>query len=342
MPIVYNYPEPERLEEIAQEKIPQLSVAGDPIFRHFPVETLDDTVVKWEQKDNYRGMQALRGLGGRPSRVQMVGSNQYLEEPGYYGEFVRLDETELTKRRRRLGTTEGVVNVRDMVMEAQDILLHRRFNLLRFIAWTLALKGTFSVAHPDGGVMHQGSYATRVHVFSDWSDYANATPLADLRALKLLARGFSVSFGPDSVLYLNQTTMNWLLANRNQNDLAGRRADGLAMPLTPAQIQSLMAGEGLPRLEVYEGGYEDEAGDWKLYVADGEVVVFGQREDSSQVGAYKMTLNMVNPNGAPGAYQRVIDRTGTEVPPNLEVHDGHNGGPTIWFPSAIVRGEAGP
>jgi hypothetical protein len=47
-----------------------------------------------------------------------------------------------------------------------------------------------------------------------------------------------------------------------------------------------------------------------------------------------MTRNANNPGAAPGAYQKVVDNT-DDVPRTVIVHDGHNGGPVVYYPSAI-------
>ncbi len=38
----------------------------------------------------------------------------------------------------------------------------------------------------------------------------------------------------------------------------------------------------------------------------------------------------------PGPYTLVIDRREDEVPRQIQVHDGHNGGPVIYYPSGVV------
>ena len=42
------------------------------------------------------------------------------------------------------------------------------------------------------------------------------------------------------------------------------------------------------------------------------------------------------PKLTPGAYQKIIDKGEDAVPREVEVHDGHNGGAVLYFPSAMV------
>jgi hypothetical protein len=86
---------------------------------------------------------------------------------------------------------------------------------------------------------------------------------------------------------------------------------------------------------IYDEGYLDEAGVFTLYIPNGKAVLIGSRRDGQPVGEYRMTRNANNPGISPGAYTKVVDDP-DDVPRSVEVHDGHNGGPVLYFPSAIV------
>ncbi len=332
----YVYPTNIELMEVAQDKIANLTM-DDPIFGILPVRDVDAAEVEWEQKDNYVGLQQIRGLNGDPPRVARVGAKKYRQPPGVYGEFLTIDETEIT-RRRQLGSFSGSVNVNDLVMECQDQLLSRRIERLRFIGWTLVVTGTFSVAGPNGSVLHSGTFTLQTSSGSDWSTAATATPLADFRAVQLLSRGKSVNFGAQAKAYMNRTTFNYLIANTNTADLFGKRTSGLATVLSLNDINAVLAGEDLPMIVIYDEGYLDDAGNFQLFIPNDKVVVIGQRPAGQRLGEYQMVRNANNPGEAPGAYQAVVDTAAVSgrPPRNIEVHDGHNGGPVLFFPSAIV------
>jgi hypothetical protein len=169
----------------------------------------------------------------------------------------------------------------------------------------------------------------------DWTDQANSTPLADLREIRLKQRGTGSSFGAGSKMYVNQKTMDALLANTNQTDIGGKRTAGLATVLSPDQLNNVLVGEGLPTFVVYDDGYFDDDGTYKLWIEDGEGVLFGRRPAGQTLGEYRMTINILN-DGKPGAYTGVIDKRG-EKKPFVEVHDGHNGGPIVYYPKAVVK-----
>lgn len=332
----FSFPTQGELKEVEQELLPRL-MQDRKIFTFFPMENVESHLLMWEQEDNYVGLQQLRGLGGKPGAVQRVGGKRYTAEPGYYGEFIPIDETELTLR-RRYGTFGQKIALNDLVRKAQDQLLQRRLDRIEQIGWTLLTTGTFSVSGATG-IVHTDTYSVQNYTAGvPWGTSATATPLANLRAMQLLHRGKSVSFSRDSTLLINQVTCNKLLSNTNNNDLAGRRVTGLLSPLNLEEVNKILAGENLPQIEVFDEGYLNDAGTFVPWIADDKGVLIGKRAGGARIAEYRMTFNLNNPGGASGAYTKVLDFSEKEVPARLEVHDGHNGGPVMYFPSAVVRG----
>lgn len=334
----YQYPTAARLREIEMDLLPRLT-ADDPLFAMLPIEEVNDSVIMWTQGDNYLGLQQLRGLNGEPSRVSRVGSKTYLEVPGVYGEFLAIDETELTRRARQDDSTAHI-NLTDLVMRLQAQLLQRRLDRIRVIGWTLLATGSFSVAAPNGATLHAGSYSVQTAAAAvSWATLATATPLIDFRGLQTKHRGHSVDFGRGAKAYLNRVTANNLLNNTNAADLAGRRVDNGNTVNSLQAINSIMLDNDLPQFVVYDEGYLDDSGTFQPFIPNERVVVVGRRSNGGRLGSYVMTRNASNPNVAPGAYTRVVTKgigENERPPASVEVHDGHNGGPALEFPSAVV------
>jgi hypothetical protein len=330
----YVYPTRQTLEKIEQDLLPVLTTDADPIFGAFPIQSSMDDVLRWEQEDNYRGLQQIRGLNGEPSKIARVGAKGYLMEPGVYGEKAQIDERELTKR-RQVGSFTNRVDVTDLVREIQEQMITREFARVRQVLWTLATAGTFSVSNKDGVLMQTDTFPIQTFTASNaWSVLASSTPLADLRAVKLLARGHSVAFNAAARGYANQVTVNNMLANTNSADLAGRRGSAGSTFNSLTNDNTIFTDNALPQIEVMDDGYFDDNGTFQLFIPNGKVVVIGIRPNGRPVGAYRMTYNVTNNGG--GSYMFVDDSRGEDVPPQIVVQRGHNGGPVIWFPSAIV------
>lgn len=335
---VYTYPTSIELQLIQQDLIPRLE-ADRPVFDFFPVTQEDTYLLAWEQKDNYIGLQQVRGLNGEPPRVKKVGAKRYVVEPGVYGEFEPIDEAALVMR-RRWGSISEPVDLSDLVMPLQDKLLGRRYDRIEWMIWTLLSTGTFSVPGPDGAVLHTDSYTLQTFsALTTWGTAANSTPLADFRTVQLLARGHSVDFGAAATAYMNQLTFNNMLSNTNNADLYGRRTAGLGTFNNLGGINELLTGDNLPEIVVYDRGYFDDTNTFQLFIPNNTVIVVGKRPGGVPVGdyCYCRNVNHETPDVASGPYTRVIDKGQQIVPRSIEVHDGHTGACRLYYGSAVVR-----
>lgn len=331
----YTYPTATELMEIEQVKLPRLT-ADDPIFKLFPMEGKRSHILEWEQEDNYVGLQQIRGLNGKPPRVAPVGIRSFMMKPGVYGEFMAVDEMERTLR-RAYGTFNTPVSLDDLVMRRQDQLLMRRLDRIRYLCWQLAIYGYFRVLDAKNALVHTSGYAIQQTTAAVlWSTTATATPLVDFRAVTLLGRGQSATFGKAATAYMNQTTANSLLSNTNATDL-GQRLNARLVPATSVQtLNTILDLEGLPQAEVYDEGYHDENGNFQLWIPNNKVLVVGRRTNGAPIGNFRFTFNVNNPGGDAAPYTRVIDRGDDTIPAEVEVHDGFNGGPVIYFPGSLV------
>jgi hypothetical protein len=332
----YTYPTSRDIQQIEQDYLPRLE-AGRVGLELFPTVTVNEDEIIWDQLDNFLGLQQVRGMDGQPKRVKKTGARRFSMKPGVYGEFECIDEEELT-RRARLGSWGEPITIDDLVGMAEMKLLTRRLDRQELIVWTLLQTGTFSVANEDG-ILHTDTFPISTFTASPaWSTVATATPVADLRTIKLTARGHSVGFGRQAKLYVNAKKVNELLSNSNVADLGGYKKpqDGLQRTINLGDINKILLDQDLPEIVEYDAGYYTDAGVFVPFIGDTKGVMIGPRLSGATIGEYRMTRNANNPNLAPGAYTRVIDRGEDHIPRTIEVHDGHNGGPCIFFPGSVV------
>jgi|SRR5215471_4535415 len=328
------YPKNWELTQIAQELMPRLE-ADRPIFSLFPTVTTDAGILMWDQEDDYTGLQYARGLNGMPTRIKKIGAKRYMMQPGFYGEFENIDEAEMTMR-RAWGSINTPVNLTDLVAKANSRLLGREVDRKEVTLWLLLTTGTFSVQGPTGAIVHTDIFPLQTMTpTTAWSNRATSTPLADLQALALLGRGRSVNFAAGGQVWVNQVTANNIVGNTNANDLGGRRL-GLGTMNNLRDINTLLTGDGLANIVVYDQGYKDESGTFQLYIPNGKAVAIGQRPAGQRIGEYRILRNANNADFSAGSYSKVIDNVDDDVPRAVAVHRGHNGGPVIYYPSAIV------
>jgi hypothetical protein len=354
--INFTYPTSRQLRRINPEKIVNLQ-RNRPTFALFPVRDYQEWRLEWEQRDNYRGFQQLRGLNGEPSYVKMVGLQRFSQEPGVFGEYMTLDEKQMTTRAglytdrglgdADVGESDGrPVDVSDLVVERQDYLNARETDLIEFCHWAILLNGTFTILGPTGAEF-RSTFGIQIVTLSDWTDLVNGTPHADLVGLRLLVRGKSVNFGAGAVARGNAVTISNALLNRNPNDLGGMRVSSgdfrVGTSINLADANRIFTGAGAPILEEYDEGYNRESdGALITWIPDNVLSIVGRRTNGEPLGEYRMVRNVNNPNNAAGRYSKVIDNLDRDVPRKISVHQGHNGGLVLFYPSAIVKGNVGP
>lgn len=338
MPMTFTYPDSTELIELEQELIPQIEEDDPVFFSIFPIRNVENWKLEWEQLDNFFGLQQARGLDGQPSPVARIGSNRFSTEPGVYGDFVSIDEKELLTR-AAFAKFEGHMDITDLVMIAQRQLLQRRIDRIRYIGWTLLTTGAFLVAAPGGGYEHRDRYAFETITASPgFSNTTTATPLSFFLGLLTKGRGTSSTFDSGSKIYVNATTVQNIINNTNASD-GGRIRLNYGQTMNVLEdVNTVLKGRGLPTIEVYDKGYltTPDPASFQLFIPNGIGVLIGKRSSGSAVGAYRMTLNAFN-GFKPGPYTQVVNTFGQESPgvAKLEVHDGHNGGPVVFFPKAV-------
>ena len=341
MATAYLYPESQEIHEIEQETLPRLVANVDsPFLNNFPMKPHESDTIRWVQQDNFTGVMQFRGYGGQPNRVQNIGASEYQAKPGVYGEFMALEERELTVR-ANYATFGKKADISDLIAIANMKLMTRQLNLQEKIIADFVMTGTYSIPDP---------YDTTKTIFTDtwtppsftrtvaWSSLATATPLADMMAIKLVPFGKSVITDSTSTLYINQNTANNLILNRNANDLYGLKLNYGQTPINDLNtINTIFLGLNLPQVKVYDGFYLADGGrkgTATRFIPDNKGILFGRRPSGVKPGEFAITWN-AEVNGAQ-SYSKVIDSMDLRVPRTIEVHRGFNGGPLIEYPGSIV------
>ena len=340
----YLYPLNRELMMILPDKVDRL--AQDRLgLQLMPIREVNAAMVEWTQRDNVFGLQQLRGLDGAPTHVKNIGAKRYRYEPGVYGEFMTIGETELTIR---AGSTVGddvVVDVSDLVAEDQDQLTQRELDRIEQIIWLLLTTGTFAIAIPRGDgqvtVAFTDTFSIQTYTASvQWVNRSTAYPLDNFRSVQLFGRGRGLNFGANAKACMNRATFNNMIGNTNGSDLGGKKVLGGDTLNSLTAINQVLLGEGLPQIELYDEGYYDDTNTFQLYIPNNKVVVMGARASGEKIGEYLKTRNASN-GYKPGSYSYTKDyaqgiNAPKETPARIEVHQGHNGGPVLYFPGGVI------
>lgn len=334
----YTYPTNAELTQLEPELVARKSNERLGL-QLMPIRNVNAAKVQWNVRDNYFGMQQLRGIDGSPPRVQRVGDKTFEYDPGAFGEYIQIGETELTKRAASVADNRPV-NITDLVTQAQDQLLTRRLDRIEFLNWELLLKGEFKVSSASGAIEFKAAYSVQKYDAAvAWSNTATSTPISDIQDAVLLGQGSGSAFDQGARVYVNQKTMSNIRKNRNAADAYGlRTGGGDTASVSFSALNTYLAGEGLPQFAVYDEGYFNDSNAWTNFIPDNLAVMVGRRLDGSTIGEYIMTRNARNGLQS-GPHTIVTDRTsdvraGEAV--DIRVEDGHNGGPVIYRPKSII------
>jgi hypothetical protein len=315
-----------------------------------PEVTKNAPKVRWTQKDDYVGLQTLRGLDGAPTRVTRLGMKTFEYEPGVFGEFGDVTETELLTRAGTLDVPSTPIDVSDLVGEWDDYLIIRELDRMESSVWTLLGTGVLQIIldGTDGTqIGYNDAYTPQTFTASPlWTNASTSTPIKDFQAVQQLgfAGGHSTDFGAAATAYMTQYTANLILNNQNTNDFGGRRAQYGATINSLKDVANYWQGQNLPKIVTYDSGYKIKPPSgtpyYTKFLQDGKVIVVGARPGNEAVGNYIITRNANNGYRA-GSYRYVIDRANgvngeKRTPANIEIHRGHNGGPAIYYPSAVL------
>lgn len=359
------YPNAIEAKRIAQDLM-AIEEKDDVAFGLFPVENADTFFVRWYQMDNDFGIMAMRGLDGAPSKVQQLGDNSYLYEPGVYGEFMEIGEREILTRAAPLTPTMPVP-IDDLVGMRQKQLVNRSYNRVRYNIWTLLGTGTLTVPlnGPSGANVYLDTY--NIQTFAStvpWSVTATATPIRDLQQMQQLQVGHSVDMGSRARLFMNQITANQMVNNSNAADLGGRRNSYGATLNNVPDMTNYFAAQNLPKPEVYDKGFQPFPNNGPLaegpnatppvnfqkFIPTGTGILIGARNNGDPIGHMQKTIQSMQPGTAGGRssgdYSFVYDsgrgiNGPLRVPAVVQVNAGFNGGPALEFASSVVSANLG-
>lgn len=342
MPAIYTYSNPATLRQVAADLLISLTM-DDPIFQILPIRPHNRTKLRWKIKDNPRGLTALRGLGGEPSRVNRLGEQWFEATPGIFGEYMTLDEGELMNRGGSIPEGMDVpISVNDMIMEDKETLMQRYVNRLRQMGWVLLLEGTQSISLSTGGIGYTAQYDQEVVTPAiPFTTLATAIPLREFQKLQeTYGRGSSTVFDNRATAWMNSKTSNLFLNNTNAADLGGKRVAANGSLNSVTEVNRILLDANVPQIRTYDGGYLDDDGNFQIAIPDNRVIVVGARPNGETPGEFQLTKNVLNSGDAPGVYSFVDDRTkgpNKTVPPRIDTHCGFNGGHAMTRPGQIIK-----
>ena len=345
MPTTFELQAAVAVREVNQLKVPLLLDKRRGL-NLVPTVLSDETTLTYERRRVFAGILAPRGEGGPAGRHQLPAIDSYTCNPGYYAGTTVLKEKDLVGRRAVGSWTEFDENGA-LTDRASEMLLQFEYDRMEKNIWDTLTLGAYEVVGDDGRTYYRDAYNITTATYGAngaWS-YANAataTPLLDLRNIIAgLELGVSVDF-TNGKMYMSRITFNNIIANSNSADLGKTRMQYGQTLNSVSSLNDILLENGLPAIELYDESWYPagsiQQSQATRFITPGKIVVVGKRMDGETIGEYRLTRS-ANNAGKPGQFTLVKDRR-DEVPAEIEITQGHNGGPVIFYPEAVCSIQA--
>lgn len=346
--IVFRFPTNVSLDLVTQEYVIQRELMiGDQLLPF--TEALTEKV-QWDELDNDQGMTAPSNLRTDPKIDVRQGSKLREYTPMYFKETDVIREDELL-RARAFGTLGGVIDISELVGRTLKSRQDKNWIRKETLTWA-ALQG--SISFNENGVIVNETFPVQTFTAPiNWDLPATAAPLKDHGTVRLKFRGTGAR-ADGAVAYLNQTTLNALLANANQADIAGFRSENFRnTTFSLTDLNKIQAERKLPIYELYDEGFYDSTGTFQTFIPDWIVIVIGKRQIGQKVGDFVSTPSFhrtrngmpapgmfaileVNGQGNPGMMEVSAAALGAGKNPRIDITGGFYGGPRILYPRSVV------
>lgn len=341
-------PSPAEIVRVGAQIIPYRRKELLGLTDMLPTRYVDNTQIIINRPDIIRGLQQWRGLASEPP-VNTGPFNRMGRfctfYPGYWGETQSINEAELAMVAEPPSGGNWApgmpLSAKNEIARIQNILTVRMLMRMEKNVWDTLRTGRYIALDRNGNIMFEQMFNIRhVRASVDWTDIINAAPLAVLRSLPELFRDSSATFTGQCVkYYMNRTTLNRLLENRNPNDIGRGSLSACCQTVTLDWINGQLEAQGLGRIVVYDNRWIDDNDGIHLFIPDGYVIVKGCRPDTTLVGNYYLTkvLNDCLKMGGneKGMWYFLKDNCGQMITRQITVGAGHNGGPIIEYPEMI-------
>jgi hypothetical protein len=348
--ITYQLPTNRSLTEVIQDyAIQREKLEG---IKKMPLVSRDTQIIEWDELDFEVGMTAPHNMNADPKVAGRPGMKTHRFSPLFFKETDILKESDMLMP-RQAGTLGGSLDLSAEIARIAKARADRNFLRVESTIWQ-TLKGHLVI--DENGVEVDETFNVQTEQASvDWDEFATAKPVEDMTALALKFRGTGASI-QGSEAYINQTTANWLMNNKNENDLRGfQNPNFVALPYSLDEVNKIMIARGLPKFVVYDEGAYDANANFQLFLADGEVVIIGKRATGETVGDWIMTpslhhaamgpnqfgfFSIVEVNGQPNPGAVTIAEIGAGKNPKVEITGGLYGGPRLLYPKSIINFDA--
>lgn len=346
------------LSYILQELLPERTMTDVVFTDLMRPRAIREQTILMEQRDSFYGYTPGRVPGASFAQVNREAKNRITLEAVQYGEDKVMDEKFMLMS-RQIGTFASPMDLTEEQMNDQVHLIDRFIKRYKKVTWDLFTTGKYQALGANGELVGQDSYTfTQFSAAVDWSTLGSATPLFDLRTMKLKHRGQSASFGRKARIYSQSTDIINLLSNTNANDLGARLKfiPGYGTrTLSLADVNDIFLAMDLATIVEYDEFLPTGASNFgtgpaafTMYIPAGTAVCVGARDYGDPVCDYTMTPTLpvvLGQTGVPtGVTRAETPWANIYMDFDIDLRDKWSartriaaaGAPRVLFPSAVI------
>lgn len=338
-------PTPTEIVRVGAQIIPYRKRDLVAINEILPFKYVDNTTITINRPDIIRGLQGWRGLGAEPPRIssEFDRFGRYcMFWPGYWGETETITEAELAQTAEPGSCPGEPLNAKNEIARIQNRLTVRMLYRAEYNAWQALRTGRYTALNQLGQVIFQQFFAIKqIAAGIGFTDIVGSSPLGFFRSIPELIRDSSAMFsGRKTRYYMNRTTLNRILENRNPNDLGRGNLSACCNTVSLEWVNAQFESQGLGSIVVYDNRWIDDNGGVNLFIPNGVVIIVGWRPDATVPGHYYLTkvlndcLEMRGDDR--GMWYFFKDSCGMKITREIVVGAGHNGGPIIEYPEMVI------
>jgi hypothetical protein len=311
-------------------------------LKMFPIVNTNEYKLQIEQKQMFFGLQQPRAMDGAAFPAKRPGFSVREFDPAPFTDRHPITESNMILERDAGNWMEymgraGIMS--DIVQQAKEA----QYNRMEKNIFDALTSGTIEVRGADGKIYQRRIYEIKKFATPPGSGFDNLSAGYPYRwlteTLETAVLGVSVKFD-EGLIMGNRKTVNWIINNANAADFFGRRLKFGQTPNGLDELNDLLDTRDLPKLGIYNEGYYSsqttlpDATKFTKYLADGQMIWKGKREDGDSEGEYRVCRHASGDDGK-GEYVLVNDMR-NRTPPQVDIEYGHNGGVCIYHPYAYL------
>jgi hypothetical protein len=304
-----------------------------------PVVPVYASEIEYDVLHAVKGMTSAHKIGTNPKTVQPEKMETKRSGTAYWKDTGRLDEEKLLNLRKA-----GTINERAAREAVYNLAFQQDTRLEVRIEWLIWQMLTKNAIHVDENNVKftvvfgmPNALDISADVQKKWTATATSDPIG---FLTMLIQGYRGTGAKARTIFMNSITAGFAVQSAKFVDMLKQsNFTGYLSPLNATSALKLLFPD--VNFEIYDEGYLDNDEDFQPFIADGEIVAYGDYP-GEKVMDFGSTITLHNgglDKPQPGKFSLIEDKSANEKNPYVDVTVGIYGLPRLFHPNYIRRGK---